>query len=140
MADTRSLRRARLTMTVVQSAVAILLVSGAALLIRSYVTLVAQDTGFDVTSTIASVSYPEAHTGVPRQVDIEATLQGLQRLPGVTAAGGALGGLVDDFRGMTIVQAGGRPAPVALIGLLQPLRPSAAHSPASLRQGYGGPP
>lgn len=114
MADARSLRRARLTMTVVQSAGAILLVSGAALLIRSYVTLVAQDTGFDVTSTIASVSYPAAHTGVPLQVDIEATLQELQRLPGVTAAGGALGGLVDDLRGMTIVQAGGRPAPVAL--------------------------
>ncbi len=96
--DTRAVRALRFAMAASQSAVAILLLTGAVLLGRSYFTLVTQHTGFGATSAAVSVSYPEQVKGASLQSDIEATVDRLRRLPGVLVAAATTGGLVDDMR------------------------------------------
>ncbi len=96
--DTRAVRALRFAMAASQSTVAILLLLGAALLGRSYFTLVTQHTGFATTSAAATVSYPDHVKGVRLHADINATLERLRRIPGVLVAAATAGGLVDDMR------------------------------------------
>ena len=106
--ESRGIRLLRFFMAAGQSAVAMILIIGAALLGRSFLNLVAQDTGFSGDSVVVSASYPAAHTREPLQRDIEATIDRLRRMPGVTAAAAATGsGMVDGSgAGTTLTIAG----------------------------------
>jgi putative ABC transport system permease protein len=108
-AETRAVRTLRVVLAAAQSAVAVILLSGAALLVRSYVNLAFQDTGFARNVLVGSASYPPAHTGPRLQADIDATIERLRRVRGVLAVGAATGAMVDELRGVQIVRANGRP-------------------------------
>ena len=71
-----------------QSGLAIILAIGSAMLLQSYHRLVAQDTGYNPDTAVVSVTYPVTPRGVVDVgAQIEATLEGLKRVPGVLAAG-----------------------------------------------------
>jgi hypothetical protein len=99
LSDSRRVRAARFIMAAAQSAVALVLLSGSVLLGRSYVNLVSQDTGFAANVRIASVSYPSGHVGAPLQADVNATLERLRRIRGVTDVAAATGSLVGTVAG-----------------------------------------
>lgn len=103
----RTVRALRFGMAAAQSAFAVVLCSGAALLVRSYVNLILQDTGFGHGVHVVSVSYPSELKGPLLQADIDATLERLRRLHGVVAAGAATGPMVDSLRTTQIVHVGG---------------------------------
>jgi predicted permease len=96
-----------------QCAVAMVLLVGAVLLVRSQLNLQGQDTGFAPNVLAVAVSYPHERTGAPLLEDIESTIQRLRRLRGVRAAGSSTGTLVDDMMAKTIVRVGGKPELVA---------------------------
>ena len=108
-AETRAVRALRVVLAAAQSAVAVILLSGAVLLVRSFVNLAFQDTGFARNVLVVSASYPPAHTGPRLQADIDATIERLRRVQGVLAVGAATGAMVDELRGVQIVRANGRP-------------------------------
>jgi hypothetical protein len=99
-------------MAATQSAMAIILLSGAALLFRSYVNLTSQDTGFARHVLVVSASYPPGHSGPRLQADIDETIERLRRVQGVVAVGAATGPMVDDLMSVQMVRANGRPGPV----------------------------
>ena len=71
-----------------QSGLAMILAIGSAMLLQSYYRLVAQDTGYNPANAVVTVAYPVAPRGVVDVgAQIEATLEGLKRVPGVLAAG-----------------------------------------------------
>jgi predicted permease len=95
----RRMRAVRFTFAAGQSAFAMILVVGALLLVQSYANLVRQDVGFDEQALLASVSYPQSGDWRTRRgPDVRASLERLRRLPGVSAAGAAVGGLIDTAR------------------------------------------
>ena len=112
LCETRTARTLRMVIAATQSAIAVVLLSGAALLLRSYVNLAAQDTGFAANVFVASASYPPGHVGARLQADIDATIERLRLVPGVVAVGAATGPMVDDLRVLQIVRVNGRAAPV----------------------------
>ena len=65
VSETRAVRALRMFMAAAQCAIALILLSGAALLFRSYINLTSQETGFARSVVVASVSYPPAHLGSP---------------------------------------------------------------------------
>lgn len=113
LADSRRIRAARFILAAAQSAVALVLLSGAVLLGRSYVNLVWQDTGFAPNVRIASVSYPSGHVGAPLQADVTATLERLRRIIGVTDVAAATGPMVDGLQSGAIVRVAGTQALVS---------------------------
>jgi predicted permease len=107
--DSRRVRALRFVMTAGQSAVAMLLLAGAALLGRSFLHLVGQDTGFAGDPVVVSVSYSSRHDADALQRDIDATIERLRRLPGVTTAAAATGvGMVDGSMAGTVVLVNGK--------------------------------
>lgn len=93
--ESRRLRAVRFGTAAGQTALAMILVVGAALLGRSYVNLVSQQTGFSGDVLVVSVSYPPDHTGVPLRTDIDATVVALQHVPGVQRAAAGIGPMAD---------------------------------------------
>jgi hypothetical protein len=106
--EPRGVRLLRFGLAAGQSAVTMILIAGAALLGRSFLNLVGQDTGFAGDAVVLSVSYPPAHTREPLQQDIDATVDRLRRIPGVTAAAAATGAMVDESMAGTFGSVGGR--------------------------------
>jgi predicted permease len=111
-ADGRRVRMMRRVMTAAQSAIGILLLLGALLLGRSYLNLVSQPAGVAWDALVATASYPDDHGGPSLQSDIDATLDRIRRVPGVTLAAAARGSLLDRtvFVGGTVVRGVGVPA------------------------------
>jgi putative ABC transport system permease protein len=104
----RGLRALRVTITASQTAVAMLLVVGAALLVRSQVNLFSQETGFSGHVIVVSASYPAEESGARLRASVEAIIEDARRVPGVTHAAAAVGPMVDGSR---VVGAGfGAPA------------------------------
>lgn len=110
--EARGVRALRMFMAAAQCAIAVILLSGAALLLRSYINLTRQETGFARDLVVAAVSYPPAHLGPRLQSDIDGTLERFRRIPGVVAVGAATGSMVDDLLSQQMVRAAGRSAPV----------------------------
>ena len=110
--ETRTGRKLRVVTAAVQSAIAVILLCGAALLLRSYSNLAFQDTGFASDVVVVSASYPSGQVGAALQADIDRTVERLRRTPGVVAVGAATGPMVDELRTLQIVRASGRPGPV----------------------------
>jgi predicted permease len=107
--ESRGIRLLRFTMAAGQSAVTMILIVGAALLGRSFLNLVVQDTGFAGEPIVVTVSYPAARTGEPLQRDIEATIDRLRRIPGVSVAAAATGtGMADGSTAGTLLRIDGR--------------------------------
>ena len=82
-------RRLRNTLVVTETALALVLLSGAGLLIRSFVALRSVDLGFHADHVLtASVSLPKAkYAGAPQWGEfVEAALDRMQHIPGVDAA------------------------------------------------------
>jgi hypothetical protein len=91
--DTRRIRALRFVMTTAQTAVAVILVIGAALFGRSYFNLMTQDPGYDGDTFALAATY----RGNPATLEtaIDATLEQLRRIPGVTHAAAASGPLLN---------------------------------------------
>jgi predicted permease len=110
--ETRGLRALRFLMTAAGTAVAIVLVAGAALFGRSYVNLLAQDPGYDGDTLAVSAVYHGAPDALAPA--IEATIARLGVLPGVTHAAASPGALVDGLHAMSAgrpLLLDGRPVP-----------------------------
>lgn len=90
-------RVVRFALTAGQSALAMVLVTGGALLARSSLNLATQDAGFSREPVVASVSYPDDYAGAPMEEEIGATVRGLRQLPGVQMVGAASGPMLDRY-------------------------------------------
>lgn len=110
--DSRQFRRLRTVMAAGQSAVAMILLAGAALLGRSFLNLASQDTGFAGDPVVVSVSYPPARGRDLLQQDVDATIERLRRLPDVNAVAAATGAMVDSYASMTALSIDGKGRPV----------------------------
>lgn len=80
-----------------QSAVAIILLTGSTLLLRSYVSLISQDIGFDRDLSLVSALFPRDRPAVLLRQDLEDALQSISRIPGVDRSAVIAGPLLDDF-------------------------------------------
>jgi len=78
--------------------VAVVLVIGAVLLMRSYLNLVGQDPGFDTATIVVSVSVPAGTGEAALQETIATTVDELRRLPGVRQAAASLGQMLDGIQ------------------------------------------
>ena len=97
--DSRAVRLFRVVMAAGQTAAAMILLVAALFLARSYANLWSQDTGYAADARVLSVSYPPSRSGVELREQVEATLDALRRLPGITAAAAAAGAgsLLDEY-------------------------------------------
>jgi predicted permease len=86
-AEARKIKWLRFIMAASQSATATVLLVGGALLVRSYINLWFQNTGFSGNVEVISVSYPEMQASQQLIMEINATVTQLRRIPGVTNAG-----------------------------------------------------
>lgn len=98
--ETIRVRALRFSMTAAQTAIAVLLLVGAVLFGRSYAKLLAQDPGYDRDTFAVTATYgfggSGASAGAPSLAPvIDATVERLRRIPGVTHAGASPGPLVD---------------------------------------------
>jgi predicted permease len=95
-AEARKVRWTRFSMVAGQAATAMILLVGGVFLVRSYVNLWSQQTGFSHESAIVSVLYPPGlpHTRVAEE--IHATVDRLKRVPGIVAVAATTGPLLDD--------------------------------------------
>ena len=107
--EARGVRMLRFGMTAAQTALAVVLLVGAALLARSYVNLMAQDPGYDGDVMAVRVRYPSDLRDAALQQVVNATLERLRRLPGVDRVAVDSGPLVDGVS----VMAAGRPITIA---------------------------
>jgi len=112
--ESRRVRLLRFAMAAGQSAVAMVLLAGAALLGRSFLNLVGQETGVADESVVVSVSYPSGHAREPLQRDIESTLNRLRRIPTVSVAAAATGTMIGGSMAGTAVRAGGQSRPMQI--------------------------
>jgi predicted permease len=106
----QSVRSLRFLMAAGQSAVAIILVIGAALLFRSFVNLTTQDTGLASDATVFSVSYAADLSGAEFRQTIEDTIDRLEQVPGVSMAGASQGSMVDGHTSGTLFNIHGQAA------------------------------
>ncbi len=110
--ETGRVRVLRFAMAASQSALAMMLLIGAALLGRSYLKLTTQETGFSGDVLALSTSYPAAHVGALLQRDIETTIERLQRITGVQSVAATFGGIIDKSRTMALLRVHGRQVPI----------------------------
>jgi predicted permease len=114
-ADARGVRTVRFIMTAAQSAVAIVLVIGAAFLIRSYLNLTGQTLGYEGDVVAIAVSYDDERRRESIGDSVTAAIDALRRIPGVSASAAATGAMADGYMSMTIWRhPAGRPSPVSL--------------------------
>ncbi len=112
--DGRTVHAIRFVLTAGQVAVALVLLTSAGLLIRTYLNLVRQDTGMSGEVMALSVSYQPELNAAALQARIERTIEELQRLPGVRRAAAVVGEMVDQSH-ITGTMAIGRVAPVEML-------------------------
>ncbi|MEX2270150.1 MAG: FtsX-like permease family protein [Vicinamibacterales bacterium] len=93
--DASRIRIMRFALASGQTAVAMILLASAALLVRSQFNLVTQDTGYDGNVLVATASYDPAHLGIALREDMNATLHRLRRIPGVSSTAASGGGMLD---------------------------------------------
>jgi putative ABC transport system permease protein len=106
----RRARVLRFLLTASQAAVAMVLLMGGALLVRSYARLLNQDTGFAPDAFVLTTSeraYP-ASTGVIRSEDISATLARLRLVPGISHPAAVSGVMGDDVSAISLERMNGR--------------------------------
>jgi len=108
--EARKVKWLRTALAGSQSATAMVLLLGSTLLMRSYINLWSQDTGFSGNVGIISVSYPRDERPERLNEEIGATLEGLRRIPGILIAGAVTGPLLDGgvIVGGTFVRVAGR--------------------------------
>ena len=99
---------ARHVLAGVQFAITMIFLTGAALLIRSYATLMSVDTGFSASTTILSASYPPSRPREAHGADVRRTLEDIRLLPGVGAAGASIGTLMDEMDIVSFLRVAGR--------------------------------
>ncbi len=104
----RGVRALRFGMAAGQMAVAMILLAGAALLIRSYANLVTQDAGFARQADAVTVRYPDGLRGAPLGEAIDETRRALRGVPGVDRAAAVVGTMVDGFMSGVGVSIGGK--------------------------------
>jgi predicted permease len=109
--EDRRVRWSRMAVVAGQSAMTMVLIGGAALLVRSHINLVSQEVGLSGDTLVVSASYPADRNGAALQADIEQTLDKVRLIPGVVTAAAVYGGMVDPSRTFTLVQVLGRYAP-----------------------------
>ena len=112
ISETRTGRSLRIVTASTQSAITVILLSGAALLLRSYGNLAFQDTGFAPDVVVVSASYPSGHIGAPLQADIDRTVERLRRTPGSSRWARRPARWLTNLRTLQIVRASGRAGPV----------------------------
>ncbi len=100
--ETIRIRVLRFTMTVAQTAIAVVLLVGAVMFGRSYVNLVTQDPGYDGDTFAITARYAP---GVQVGASVDDAIARLRRIPGITHVGASPGPLVD---GLMTVGAGRR--------------------------------
>lgn len=108
VSESRKVKRLRFFLAASQSATAMTLLVGGAMLVRSYINLQSQDTGFSGNVAIISVSYPLDEPAPRLAEDINATTERLRRIPGVTTAAAASGPLLDTYGAFGFVRLAGR--------------------------------
>ena len=103
-------RRSRQGLVVAEVALAVVLVVGAGLLLRSFVRLRAVDPGFDPRGVLTfDVSLPDATTPAQAEAFFGSLVGRLRALPGVQSAGGIFGLPLRDFGyGITVSELDGR--------------------------------
>ena len=103
-------RGSRHNLVVAEVALAVVLVVGAGLLLKSFVRLRAVDPGFDPHGVLTfDVSLPDATTPAQARQFFGSLLSRLQALPGVQSAGGIFGLPLRDFGyGITLTEVDGR--------------------------------
>jgi predicted permease len=99
--QSRTVRRWRFLLAAGQTMIAMTLLVGAALLARSYANLWLQTTGYAPEARLVAVSYPASRTSSEFVETINATIEVLRRVPGISdaAAGVAVGPLLDGYGG-----------------------------------------
>lgn len=97
LAESKSMRRLRYGMVMAQSAVAVVLLVGAAMLVRSYAALFTQDTGYAGDTFAVRAVYPRSLSVDAVRADIIATVERLRHLPGVSSAAATSGPLVENL-------------------------------------------
>jgi predicted permease len=109
--EPRTIRWWRFALVAGQTCVALVLLLGSSFLLRSYVNLWQQDTGYAGDTRFVSVSYPGSHTPARMTASAAATVRELRRVPGVSdaAAGISVGYLLDGYFGAggTLLRAAG---------------------------------
>ena len=106
--------RVRNVFVIVETALALVLLVGAGLLIRSFVRLLEVDPGFDPAHTITmKVTIPTATYGTPerQRAFFDDLFQRLDALPGVTAAGGSSFLPLNGMGAATAYEVAGQPVP-----------------------------
>jgi predicted permease len=109
--EDRRVRWSRMAVIAAQSAMTMVLIGGAALLVRSHINLVSQEVGLSGDTLVVSASYPADRNGSALQADIEQTLDKVRLIPGVVTAAAVYGGMVDPSRTVTLVRVLGRYVP-----------------------------
>lgn len=99
-------RALRVFIITTQSCVAMILVTGAALLGRSCLNLFNQDTGFSGNAIAVTASYPRTLFGEPLARQIETTIEGLSRLPDIERVGASVSHLPAGLAGGRFKAAG----------------------------------
>jgi hypothetical protein len=109
--ETARLKTLRFTFAAMQSAVAMMLVVGAAMLVQSYANFVRQPTGYDGNTLVVSVGI---RRGAPDLTfdEVVSTLGNLRRIPGVTSAAATNGAVVQEIKSTGAVQIKGQRASV----------------------------
>ena len=97
-----------------QGGIALFLLLSASLVVRSFITLMGQDTGFTGHVVVATVSYPDDYAGVRLADDVHETLNRIRRDPAVAAAGAAKGSFLDRSLTFGGVVVGGQLVPAAV--------------------------
>jgi putative ABC transport system permease protein len=92
---TPRVKKISLLSAIAQATTGTVLITGAALLTRSYVGLTSQDPGMDDDVLVATTSYPDDLVGTPLQHSIESTIDRLRRIPDIDGVAAAIGPMVD---------------------------------------------
>ncbi len=112
--EARKLKWLRSAMAAGQSATAMVLLVGGALLVRSYWNLWSQDTGFSGDVGMVSVSYPK-ESAVRLAQEIDNTIERLRRIPDVIVAGATSSPFLDNVSmagGVRATKIAGRTVPL----------------------------
>jgi hypothetical protein len=107
--EPKGIRIARFAMTAAQTAVAVVLLVGAMLMMRSFVNLVTRDPGYQSDVFAVGVRYDSVQTGTNRREEVETTVDRLRALDGVEGAAATVGTLVENI-------GGARAGPALIVG------------------------
>jgi predicted permease len=98
----------RFMTTALQCGLAVLLLIGAALLVRSYVNIVTQDGGLDPATVILTARLPAETNPATSREHIQAAVRAIQNVPGIDGVAVTTGVALDSAMSGTIVNVDGR--------------------------------